>query len=117
VIRDARLPLSDMFERIQRIEAFTADGREAFLASELVQDAVIRNFEVIGEAVERMPPGWLDRRPEVPWADYARFRDVLAHQYEMIRLERVWTTVETELPSLRAAVEALRAQADAETAD
>lgn len=54
---------------------------------------MIRSFEVIGEAVKRMDAATIARQPNVPWSDFAGFRDVLIHQYEKIRPDLVWDFV------------------------
>ncbi len=66
-MRDQRILCSDILDRIGRIERYTASGRDAFLASELNQDGVIRSFEVIGEVVKRLDPALVAHYPQVPW--------------------------------------------------
>lgn len=105
--RDPRLNLNDILDRICRIERYTARGRETFLQSEMRQDAVIRSFEVIGEAVKRLDNSVIEQQPQVPWRDFAGFRDVLIHQYERIVLDSVWIFAHEDLPILKAAVLAL----------
>jgi len=73
----------------------------------MVQDAVLRNFEVIGEAAKRLDEAYRATHPEIPWRSLAGLRDVLIHQYESVDLERVWAMVEGELPGLGAAIAAL----------
>ena len=53
-MRDNRLYLSNIKESIERIESYTSEGREAFMQTPMIQDAVIRNFEIIGEATKRL---------------------------------------------------------------
>lgn len=77
------------------------------MADELVQDAVLRNFEVIGEAAKRLDDAYRAAHPEIPWRSLAGLRDVLIHQYEGVDLERVWAIVEGDLPGLKRAVAAL----------
>ncbi|MER3456321.1 MAG: DUF86 domain-containing protein [candidate division GAL15 bacterium] len=105
--KDPRVYLAHILECIQKIERFTAGGRERFLADELVQDAVLRNFEVIGEAAKRLDDAYRAAHPEIPWRSLAGLRDVLIHQYEGVDLERVWAIVEGDLPGLKRAVAAL----------
>lgn len=104
---DPRLNLNDILDRIYRIERYTSPGRESFLQSELHQDAVIRSFEVIGEAIKRLDKSVIALQPQVPWRDFAGFRDVLIHQYERVVLESVWLFAQEDLPTLKAAVLAL----------
>ncbi|MCY3917826.1 MAG: DUF86 domain-containing protein [Chloroflexi bacterium] len=99
--------LNDILDRIDRIERYTSRGRESFMQSELHQDAVIRNFEVIGEAIKRLDKSIIAQQPQVPWRDFAGFRDVLIHQYERVVLESVWLFAVEDLPALKSAALAL----------
>ncbi|MDE2852822.1 MAG: DUF86 domain-containing protein [Chloroflexota bacterium] len=101
---DPRLNLNDILDRIDRIERYTSRGRETFMQSELHQDAVIRSFEVIGEAVKRLDKTITAQQPQVPWRDFASFRDVLIHQYERVVLESVWLFAQEDLPALKSGV-------------
>ena len=65
-MKDDRFYLIHILERIQRIESYTTGGREAFLASSMIQDAVIRNFEVIGEAAKQVSEGFRSLHPGLP---------------------------------------------------
>lgn len=116
-MNDQRIILRDILERIQRIERYTEDGRTTFLGSELLQDAVIRSFEVIGEAVKRLDDAVKLRRVQVAWSDFAGFRDVLIHQYEKIKMELVWEFVFEDLPPLKRAVLGLLEELDSTTPD
>jgi len=106
-VKDPRVYLAQILECIQRITSYTAGGRETFFADSLIQDAVIRNFEVIGEAAKRVPEEYRQAHQQVPWRSLAAFRDVLIHQYEGVSLPEVWRVVETELPALKAAIAAI----------
>lgn len=105
--KDPRVYLAHILECIQKIERFTADGKDRFLGDVMVQDAVLRNLEVIGEAAKRLDDAYRAAHPEIPWRALAGLRDVLIHQYEGVDLERVWAIVDGELPGLRAAITAL----------
>jgi uncharacterized protein with HEPN domain len=73
----------------------------------MIQDAVVRNLEVIGEAAKRIPDDYRKAHPSVPWRSLAALRDVLIHQYEGVSLPEVWQVVENHLPALRGAIAAL----------
>lgn len=105
--RDQHIYFRDILDRIRRIEAYTAGGRDAFLASELLQDGVIRSFEVIGEVVKRTDPTLLEQHADVAWSDFAGFRDILIHQYDRVRVDLVWRFTQEDLPALKLAVAAL----------
>jgi len=107
VTKDPRVYLAHILECIQKIERFTVDGEDRFLGDALVQDAVLRNFEVIGEAAKRLDDAYRSAHPEIPWRALAGLRDVLIHQYEGVDLEKVWAIVEGDLPGLRKAIAAL----------
>ena len=106
-MKDPRVYLAHILECIERIESYVAKGKDAFLAESIIQDAVIRNFEVIGEATKRIPDTYRQANPSIPWRSLAAFRDVLIHQYEGVNPLRVWHIVETDLQPLKAAIAAL----------
>lgn len=105
--KDPRAYLAHILECAQKIERFTADGKGRFLRDAMVQDAVLRNFSIIGEAAKRLDDGYRAAHPEIPWRALAGLRNVLIHQHEGVDPERVWAVVERELPSLREAIAAL----------
>ena len=103
--KDPRIYLAQILERIVRIETFTKSGKESFLADPLVQDAVIRNLEVIGEASRRVGGEYQGAHPEIPWREMTGLRNILIHDYESINIEKIWEVVEKELPSVKNALE------------
>ena len=102
-----RLYLTHILEAIEKIQRYTADGREEFTGDSRTQDAVLRNFEIIGEATKRLSQKTRDKQPGIPWKQIAGFRDVLIHDYMGVDLDEVWNVVESSIPPLLDAVRAL----------
>lgn len=102
-----QLYLESIRDCLERIAEYTAAGEQAFLASRLIQDGVIRNLEVIGEATKNLSSDLRAANPEIPWRQIAGMRDVLIHDYLKVNLARVWRTVASDLPPLREAVQRL----------
>jgi len=106
-----RLPdyLGHILEAIERIQHYVdAMDEVGFLRSKLVQDAVIRNLEVIGEAsrnIERAHPDFAAAHPELPLALANDMRNALSHGYFKVDLGIVWTTIQGNLPDLHAQVQ------------
>ena len=96
--------LEHIIQAIQRIKRYTDDMSEvAFLENELVQDAVIRNIEIIGEAarnIERNNPVFAAQHAEIPWGVIYAMRNRVAHGYFKVDLEIVWNTIHHDLPGL-----------------
>lgn len=96
--------LDHIAQAIERIERYTEDLDElAFLQNEMAQDAVIRNFEIIGEASHNIGshyPEFAAAHPELPLAFAYQMRNAVAHGYFKVDLEIVWKTVQNELAGL-----------------
>jgi hypothetical protein len=102
--------LRHVLDSIERIERYTSEGQDAFMADERTQDAVIRNFEIIGEAVKNLTPELRGSHPQIEWQKIAAMRDKLIHHYFGVKLDLVWDTVVGVLPSFKQAVEGILAE-------
>ena len=80
-MKDERIYLGHIRDAINDIERYTSVGRDAFMAEQMRQDAVIRKLEIIGEAVKQLSSTTKERRPEIPWKQIAGMRDRLTHDY------------------------------------
>ena len=99
--RDYKALLEDIVEAADSIREFTTGAtRESLAADRKTRDAVIRNLEVIGEAVKKLPEKQRSRHPEVEWARIAGLRDILIHDYFGIDMDIVWDIVQTKVPDL-----------------
>lgn len=100
--------LGHILEAIERIGEYTEDVDEVtFLGNTMVQDAVLRNIETIGEAarnIERTAPDFAAQHSEVPWAIIYTMRNRIAHGYFKVDLEIVWRTIQRDLPELADAI-------------
>ena len=109
---EQRLHCHDILERIERIESAIANGHDAFVQSHVLQDAIIHNFIVIGEATKKLDATLTEQQPHVQWRSIAGFRDFLIHQYRRTRLELVWQAAKDDLPALKSAVTSMLASLD-----
>lgn len=108
--RDPVLRLRDILEACDQIAGYIAGyDVEQFQADRRTSDAVIRQFEIIGEAVKGLPDTLRQRETGVPWQAIAGFRDVLSHAYFAIDLLTVWDAATAKLPSVQQACERLLA--------
>ena len=81
------------FVRSISYEEFARDDKTVF--------AVVRALEIIGEAVKKIPQGIRKNYPEIPWKDMAGMRDKVAHEYFGVKLERVWETIQRDIPGIK----------------
>lgn len=94
--------LKHIRDAASKIEAYTKRlSAKTFQKDTLVQDAVIRQIEIIGEATKRLSEKLRSKNSHVPWQDIAGMRDKLIHEYFGVDVEKVWLTVQKDIPSLK----------------
>ena len=94
--------IEDIIEAMADAVNFVKDMEYAvFVKDKKTVYAVIRAVEIIGEAAKKMPASVRDRYPQIPWKDMAGMRDKVIHEYFGVDLKRVWSTVKTDIPTLK----------------
>ena len=100
--RDPEVYIEDIVESAGLIEEYLEGvSKDEFLSDTGVQDKVIRRLEIIGEAVKNIPEEVSEEYSYIPWKDIAGMRDMLAHEYFGIDMERVWKVANDDLPELQ----------------
>lgn len=101
-----------ILESIRRIEVNTSRGRDAFMDSHTLQDAVLRNLHIMSESTQRLSDEIKGTQPDVNWRLIAAFRNVLVHDYLGVDLEQIWRIVQNNIPDLKSAAEAMLSRLD-----
>jgi len=99
-VKDDRLYLEHILECAKRVQEAVQGGRDKFLSDHLIQDAVLRNLQIMTESCQRLSPELKARHPEVDWRGLSGFRNILVHEYLGIDFEIVWALVEQKLSGL-----------------
>jgi len=102
--------IKHILDAIALIEGYIKDlDRDHFLNSEnkMVQDAVVRELEIIGEAVKRLSDDLKKENPTLPWREIGDMRNKLIHEYFAVDMKIVWSVIEKDLPTLKKAMESL----------
>lgn len=100
--RGAKLYLADIENALAKIEQYTQGfSFEQFAANQLVIDAVVRNFEIVGEAVRNIPSEVTAAHPDIPWEKMIGMRNKVIHEYFGVDEEILWKTIQEDLPVFR----------------
>jgi uncharacterized protein with HEPN domain len=109
-MKDDQLYLIHISECIERIETYVSGiGKEAFMASSLIQDAVIRNLQTMAESTQRLSDHLKQKQHKIDWYKIAGFRNILVHDYLGVDVEKVWNIIENEIPTLKKAIREMTA--------
>jgi len=100
-MKSDKIYIQHILDMIGRVESATGEGKDAFLASELHQDAVLRNLHTVTETTQRLSDDLKQAYPDVEWKMLAAFRNVLVHDYLGIDLELVWTVITRDIPEFK----------------
>ena len=101
--------LDDILDGVEKIKRYTREMTyEEFVEDPKTVDAVLRNFEVIGEAAKNVPDDIRQEYDDVPWSEMAAMRDKLIHGYATVELQIIWTTIQEEVPALGAQITSVR---------
>ena len=105
--KDPRVYLHDILAAIKRIRGYAGVNRDNFFKDFLLQDGIIRQISIIGEAAAKLSASVKNGHAEVPWKKIVGMRNIVVHDYSEIKLEQVWETVEEDLPELSRSIEAI----------
>jgi uncharacterized protein with HEPN domain len=111
-VKSQRAYVEHVVECIRRIREDSAPGRDAVFASRTLQDAIVRNLQVLCESTQRIGDSHKQRHPEIDWPSIAGMRNVLVHDYFEVDFQTVWRIVMLDLPPLEKAMRAILAVLD-----
>ena len=107
--KDALIFINHIIDNIKNIEMFMNNiSKEEFFKNREKQSAVIREIEIIGEAVKNLPLSFRKKYDNVPWIKIAGMRDKLMHHYFGVNLETVWKTVREDIPYLKKEISSIK---------
>ncbi len=107
--KEPKIFIQHVLERIERIERFSVGlSKETFIEDELKNSAIIRQPEIIGEAVKNLPLAFTEKYPLVSWKEIAGTRDKIIHRYFGVDLKVVWRILEKDLPILKEQIQKIK---------
>ncbi len=106
--KESKVYLEDILVSIEKIEEYTKDcSYQTFAKRNLIVDAVVRNLEIVGEAVKKLPIELKSKHPEVEWKKIAGLRDILIHEYFGVDLRIIWDIITHKIPELKMVIKFL----------
>ena len=111
--RNENLFLADIKECCEKIERYIEGvSEENFRANKMLQDALVRNIEIIGEAAKNLSDEIRAENPEIPWRDVTRMRDKIVHHYFRLNLEVIWQTATEDVSALKVQIDKIIEKSD-----
>jgi len=104
-MKDDCLYLEHILECIRKIEDYTEMDEARFMDSSMIQDAVVRNLQVMADSTQRISEKIKSKYPDVEWRGIAGFRNILVHDYFGLDLGEIWEVIERRLPTLKTQIE------------
>ncbi|MEK6918119.1 MAG: HepT-like ribonuclease domain-containing protein [Nanoarchaeota archaeon] len=107
--RDPKLFILDIIESIEAIEEFSHNiSKDELFSSRLRRNAIIREIEIIGEAVKNLPESIKLKNKEIEWKKIAGMRDIITHGYFSIDMDAVWNAIKRDIPVLKKQIEKIK---------
>lgn len=105
-MKDEKIFLNHIIESCENVEEFSKGlDRKGLDKNRLKQSAIIRELEIVGEAVKNLPISFATKYPYVEWSKIAGMRDKLIHHYFGVDLDKIWEVIKSDLPTLKKEVE------------
>lgn len=102
MMKDDLVYVRHIFDALEKIADYTSGmNKKDFISSSKTQDAVIRQFEIVGEATKQLSESFREKNPEIPWRKLAGLRDKLIHDYMGVDVLAIWKSIESDLPGLQ----------------
>ena len=106
-MKDDKLYLTHIQECISRIEQYTREGKDQFLADIKTQDAVLRNLHTLAESTQQLSTSLKAAHPDIDWRGISAFRNAVVHGYLGVSLTQIWDIVERDVPKLKVKIETM----------